>query len=327
MKCNALSPGKGSLALSSASISREGQIKTYTRSARSWGYLLTDTVLEAVNHDLENTVFSFIPNTAEVAFFGLEEGVNDYIKNFRREKIQSLKENFDEKKLEALFNLAPRVEKLAIKDAKLRTFIADDSSRDELVSHIYDVTYGIVREGKDTIVALDDSIVRGTTLKKSILSIFDRLGPKKIIIVSSAPQIRYPDCYGIDMSKMNDFVAFRAAVALLKERGQEDLLDEIYEACLRQEELPVEEVTNQVKRMYEPFTDVEISAKISEIIKPDHILAEVEVIYQTIDKLHEACPNHLGDWYFSGDFPTPGGNRVVNRAFINFMVGSNARAY
>jgi len=280
-----------------------------------------------VDHDLKNTVFSFIPNTAEVAFFGLEEGVNDYIKNFRKEKIQSLKENFDEKRLEALFNLAPRVEKLAIKDAKLRTFIADDSSRDELVSHIYDVTYGIVREGKDTIVALDDSIVRGTTLKKSILSIFDRLGPKKIIIVSSAPQIRYPDCYGIDMSRMNDFVAFRAAVELLSDRNQEDLLEEIYEACKQQEELPIEKVSNQVKRMYEPFTDEEISAKISEIIKPDHISAEVQVIYQTIENLHQACPNHLGDWYFSGDFPTPGGNRVVNRAFINFMEGSSARAY
>lgn len=304
-----------------------GTDKDIYKERKKLGYLLTDTVLEAVGHDLDNTVFSFIPNTAEVAFFGLEEGVNDYIKNFRKQKIQSLKENFDENRLERLFNLAPRVEKLAIKDAKLRTFIADDSSRDELVSHIYDVTYGIVREGKDTIVALDDSIVRGTTLKKSILSIFDRLGPKKIIIVSSAPQIRYPDCYGIDMSRMNDFVAFRAAVELLVDRNKEDLLEEIYDACKAQEDLPIEQVTNQVKRLYELFTDEEISAKISQIIKPEHISAEVEVIYQSIDNLHIACPNHLGDWYFSGDFPTPGGNRVVNRAFINFMEGSNARAY
>lgn len=305
-----------------------GNDKDIYQERKKLGYLLTDRVLEAVDHDIENTIFSFIPNTAETAYYGLVDGVNDHLKQYRKEQIKLMAEGgIDEKELERIFSLSPRTEKLAIKDIKLRTFITDDSSRDELVSHVYDVTYGLINKGVDTIVALDDSIVRGTTLKQSILSILDRLNPKKIIIVSSAPQIRFPDCYGIDMSRMQEFVAFRAAIDLLKETGQEEIIHETYRKCKESAELPIEEVQNQVKRIYEPFTQEEISKQIANILKPKHIFSDVEIIYQTIDGLHEASPGHTGDWYFSGDYPTKGGNRVVNRSFINYYEGVNSRAY
>lgn len=293
------------------------------------GYLLTDTVLNAVNHDFENTVFSFIPNTAEVAFLGLQAGVNEHFARHKKEQLKKtgLNGKTTDAELEKILLQSPRFEKLAIKDVKLRTFITEDSARNELVSHVYDVTYGLINNDIDTIVALDDSIVRGTTLQQSILYNLDRLRPKKIIIVSSAPQIRYPDCYGIDMSRMKDFIAFRAAVALIEERNQEDLLDEIYEKCKEQERLPIAQVTNQVQQLYSQFSDEEISNKIAQIVKNDFIHAEVQVIYQTIENLHKACPEHTGDWYFSGNFPTPGGNKVVNRAFMNYMEGVNERAY
>ncbi len=292
------------------------------------GKQLTKPVLKALDGDLKNTVFSFIPNTAEVAFYGLVDGVQEYLNDRKLSDIKTLGSNINDEKLKDILNFRPRIEKLAVKDVKLRTFITEDSSRDELVSHVYDVTYGLIKPGKDTIVALDDSIVRGTTLEKSILSIFDRLGPKKVIIVSSAPQIRYPDCYGIDMSRMNDFIAFRAALALLEDRGDKDeVLQEVYQRCLDSENKPASEVENYVKAIYDPFTADEISAKISEIVRPKHIDAEVQVIYQSITGLKNACPDHEGDWYFTGNFPTPGGNKVVNRAFINFMKGNNKRAY
>ena len=292
------------------------------------GYLLTDAVLKAINYDLENTVFSFIPNTSEVAFLGLQTGLKEYIARYKKEKIKKIgvKGKAADAELDKILNICPRVEKLAIKDVKLRTFITEDEARDELVSHVYDVTYGLIRNNVDTIVALDDSIVRGTTLRQSILYNLDRLCPKKIIIVSSAPQIRYPDCYGIDMSRMKDFIAFRAAVALLEERNQEELLDEIYIKC-KEHENEARQETNFVKQLYDQFTDEDISNKISQIIKNHHIQSEVQVIYQTIDDLHIACPSHIGDWYFSGNFPTPGGNKVVNRAFMNYMEGIGERAY
>ena len=290
------------------------------------GYLLTPAVLKAINYDLENTIFSFVPNTAEVAFYGFQEGLNDYLSNYKKEQIKKLKD-LNDGELDNILSLSARIEKLAIKDVKLRTFITEDSARNELVSHVYDVTYGVVRQGIDTIVVIDDSIVRGTTLKHSIISNLDRLGPKKIIIVSSAPQIRFPDCYGIDMSKMNDFVAFRAAESLIREQNKEYILTDIYDNCKKDEQLPLDQVKNRVNALYNLFTPEEISKKIAEIVKPDHLFSEVEIIYQRIEDLHKACPNHLGDWYFSGDFPTCGGNKVVNRAFINYMEGSNARAY
>ncbi len=300
----------------------------YTERKRL-GYLLTETVVEAVNHDFKNTVFSFIPNTAEIAFLGLQAGLNEHLARYKKEQIKKIGLNgkTSDAELEKILNFSPRFEKLAIKDVKLRTFITEDSTRNELVSHVYDVTYGLIKNDIDTVVALDDSIVRGTTLQQSILYNLDRLRPKKIIIVSSAPQIRYPDCYGIDMSRMKDFIAFRAAVALLEERNQEELLDEIYDKCKEQENLPASQVTNHVKKLYDQFTDEEISTKIGEIVKNHFINAEVQIIYQTIENLHKACPNHTGDWYFSGNFPTPGGNKVVNRAFMNYMEGVNERAY
>ncbi|HXH18611.1 MAG TPA: hypothetical protein VNJ07_05965, partial [Chitinophagales bacterium] len=293
------------------------------------GYLLTDAVLQAVNYDFENTVFSFIPNTAEVAFLGLQAGLNEYLSRYKKEQLKkiSLNGKMADAEMEKILRLSPRFEKLAVKDAKLRTFITEDETRNELVSHVYDVTYGLIRNDVDTIVALDDSIVRGTTLQQSILYNLDRLRPKKIIIVSSAPQIRYPDCYGIDMSRMKDFIAFRAAVALLEERNEEELLEEIYEKCKEQEMHPAAQVQNHVKKLYERFTDEELAAKIAQIVKNHFIHAEVQIIYQSIENLHKACPYHTGDWYFSGNYPTPGGNKVANRAFINYMEGVNERAY
>jgi len=291
------------------------------------GELLAPRVLEAVNYDIKNTVFSFVPNTAEVAFQGLIDGMHDVMSKRLSDEIIEKKDELTKEGLDELLGNRLRIEKLAVKDAKLRTFIADSVVRGEMVSHVYDVTYGIVKNKIDTIVLLDDSIVRGTTLRDSIIQIVSKLYPKRIIIVSSAPQIRYPDCYGIDMSKMKDFVAFRALVELLKERGMEDELTRVFEKCKMQDDLPREEMQNYVPELYALFTDEEISDKIAEIITPEGIEPKVDVIYQKLDALHEAIPNHLGDWYFSGDFPTAGGVKVVNRAFINYMEGKDVRAY
>jgi len=297
------------------------------RERKQLGRLLTDKILDAVKHDLKNTVFSFIPNTAEVAFFGMVDGVNQYVRKLQKDTLLHKKEQLNDEQLEELLSLAPRVEKLAVKDVKLRTFITQDADRSEMVAHVYDTTYGIINNHQDTLVALDDSIVRGTTLKQSIIKIVDRLHPKKIIIVSSAPQIRYPDCYGIDMSRMGQFVAFDAAIQLLTERGMWQVIEDVYTKCKASLLLPKEEIVNHVKDIYKPFTPEEISAKIAEIITPKGTVAEVEVIYQSLENLHEACPKNKGDWYFSGNYPTPGGNKVVNKAFINWKEGNNQRAY
>ena len=291
------------------------------------GRQLANAVLDAVDHDYKRTVYSFVPNTAETAFFGLIEGLEENLNEYKKEEIIKMGSELKPKKLEKLLALKTRTEKLVVKDAKQRTFIADTSSRGALVSHAYDVTYGIVKNYKDTLVLVDDSIVRGTTLRDSIIQIVSRLKPKKIVIVSSAPQIRFPDCYGIDMSRMQEFVAFRALVALLKENDKEHLLQEAYERCKAQEHLPKEEITNEVAVLYDEFPYEDVSKKIAEIVTPPGIDIPIEVIYQTVDGLREACPNNNGDWYFSGEYPTPGGNRVVNRSFINYMEGNNKRAY
>lgn len=291
------------------------------------GHLLSPKVLKAINYDLDNSVFSYIPNTAATAFYGLIDGVHDYLTDYKAQEILKLGSKPDMEKMKQILSIKPRREKIAVKDAKLRTFITDDTHREDMVAHVYDVTYGIINNDKDTLVVIDDSIVRGTTLRTSIIRILDRLHPKKIIIVSSAPQIRYPDCYGIDMSRLGEFVAFQAMIALLKERGKEDLLHETYLKCKAQETLPKEEIKNNLQQLYALFTDEEISRKVAGIVTPEDCRAEVEVIYQTIENLHEACPFNLGDWYFSGNYPTPGGNKVVNRAFINYMEGKKGRAY
>ncbi|MEM6643041.1 MAG: amidophosphoribosyltransferase [Bacteroidota bacterium] len=290
---------------------------------RRLGELLVPQVLKAINFDLKNTVFSYIPNTAETSFLGLMGGIDNYLIDKRKEVILEGKPSADS--IEQLLDFQPRVEKLVLKDAKLRTFITDDGNRDELVSHVYDTTYEVIKKERDTLVVIDDSIVRGTTLEKSILTLLDRLRPKKIVVVSSAPQIRFPDCYGIDMSKMREFLAFRAMLRLLRDRDQEFLLDEMFDKCLAAQSDP--EPINHVKALYDQFTEEEMSQKISEIVVPEGMNAEVEVVYQTVENLHKACPGHLGDWYFTGDYPTVGGNRVVNRAFINFMKGVEVRAY
>lgn len=293
------------------------------RERKQLGNLLVPQVLSAINFDIKNTVFSYIPNTAETAFYGLMKGIDDYLIKKQKEVILEGKPSVDS--LEDILSFRPRVEKIVVKDVKMRTFIADDEHRDELVSHVYDTTYEVVRKGTDTLLVIDDSIVRGTTLEKSILKMLDRIGPKKIVIVSSAPQIRFPDCYGIDMSRMSDFVAFRAMTALLKDRGLDYLLGEVYEQCLQS---PHEtNPPNYVKRLYDQFTDEEISDKIADIVRPVGMKAEVKVVFQNVENLHKACPNHLGDWYFTGNYPTPGGNRVVNRAYVNYMEGKLVRAY
>ncbi len=297
------------------------------RERKQLGRLLCKQILETVEYDIKNTVFSYIPNTAEIAFYGMVEGVNKYVKQYQRDRLLNRDDKISDEELTEVLSLAPRVEKIAIKDVKLRTFITQDADRSEMVAHVYDTTYGLINRDTDTLVILDDSIVRGTTLKQSILKILDRLGPKRIIVVSSAPQIRYPDCYGIDMSRMGEFVAFEAAVSLLKESGQESILVDAYQKAKASLSQPKEEVQNYVKAIYEPFTDQQISDRIAQIITPKNINAEVQVIYQTLENLHTACPDHLGDWYFSGNYPTPGGNKVVNRAFANWMEGKNQRAY
>jgi amidophosphoribosyltransferase len=293
------------------------------RERKQLGRLLVPQVLKAINFDLRNTVFSYIPNTAETAFFGMMEGIEDYLIKKQKEVIIDGKPSIDS--LEDVLSLRPRVEKLVLKDVKLRTFITDDTHRDEMVSHVYDTTYEVIRKGIDTVVVIDDSIVRGTTLEKSILKMLDRIGPKKIVVVSSAPQIRFPDCYGIDMSKMGEFVAFRAMRELLKDQGKEYMLGEVYERCTRAR--GHERQQNYVKQLYEQFTDDEISAKVTEICRPADMNAELEIIFQTVDNLHKAIPHHSGDWYFTGDYPTPGGMKVVNRSYVNYMEGKLVRAY
>jgi amidophosphoribosyltransferase len=304
-----------------------GNDKDIYNERKKLGNLVVPRVLDFIDHDLRNSVFSFIPNTAETSFLGMVKGLEDYLNEVKFRKIQALGSNPGEAELRDILSIRPRVEKIALKDAKLRTFITQDSARDDMVAHVYDITYGTVNRGTDNLVMIDDSIVRGTTLKKSIIRILDRLGPKRIVVVSSAPQIRYPDCYGIDMAKMGDFVAFQAAVALLKERGEEERLNIIYRKCKDQEHLPKEQVKNYVKEVYDALKYEDVSQKISELLTPPGINAEVRVIYQTVEDLHKACPENPGDWYFTGNYPTPGGNKVVNKAFMNYMEGKNERAY
>ncbi|MBP9186318.1 MAG: amidophosphoribosyltransferase [Bacteroidia bacterium] len=291
------------------------------------GYLLSKKVIDTIDADLKNTVFSYIPNTAATAFYGMIDGIHDYLTEYKAQEILKLGANPDVDKLKEILSLKPRREKIAVKDVKLRTFITDDEHREDMVAHVYDVTYGLVKNSVDTLVVIDDSIVRGTTLRSSILRILDRLHPKRIVIVSSAPQIRYPDCYGIDMSRLSDFVAFQAMLGLLKDNNKEGLLKEVYEKCKAQENLPKEQIVNHVKTLYDQFTADEISNKIAEILTPPDLKAEVTIIYQSIENLHVACPENKGDWYFSGVYPTPGGNKVVNKAFINFIEGNKGRAY
>jgi len=304
-----------------------GSDKDIYLERKKLGQLLTPAILESIDNDIANSVFSFIPNTAETAFYGMMEGVRNHLQEDKKRKIHDLNGEWTEEKLQEIISVEPRVEKIAVKDVKLRTFISGDEGRDDLVGHVYDVTYGIVRNGVDNLVIIDDSIVRGTTLKKSILRILDRLHPKKIVVVSSAPQIRYPDCYGIDMTRMGDFCAFNAAIALLEERNMENLIEDVYQKCKAQENLPKEEVMNYVTEIYKPFTPEEISDKISEQLTPAGMNAEVKIVFQSVENLHLACPENNGDWYFTGDYPTPGGNKVVNTSFINYVEGSDKRAY
>ena len=303
-----------------------GSDKEIYLERKKLGQLLFPKILKAIKSDLKNTVFSYIPNTAETSFFGLVHEAQKYISSQAIVKLLEEKQEISKENLEKLFSLKPRIEKVAIKDAKLRTFIADDANRDELVAHVYDITYGSIKE-TDTLVIIDDSIVRGTTLQKSILKILDRLNPKKILVVSSAPQIRYPDCYGIDMAKMEDFIAFRAAIALLKSEGKENIIKETYKDCLEELKLPSTKMKNKVLKIYASYTDEDISNQISKILKEKEIKTQVQVIFQTVESLHVACPKNLGDWYFTGDYPTPGGNKVVNQSFVNYFEGTKKRAY
>ena len=307
-------------------FSRGNDQDIYTER-KELGRQLVPQILEAIEHDLDNTVTSFIPNTAETCFYGLVKGLEDHLSQAKIARIIGLGANPDPDEVKSILDERARIEKIAIKDAKLRTFITEDANRDDLVAHVYDIAYGTVNPGKDNLVVIDDSIVRGTTLKRSILRILDRLHPKRIVVASSAPQIRYPDCYGIDMARLGDFVAFQAAISLIKERDMEHLIDEVYAKCKAQIELPKEENTNQVKAIYEPFTTEELNDRISQLLTPKGMKAEVKIVFQSIEGLHAACPNHQGDWYFTGDFPTPGGHKVVNRAFVYYVEGRNDRAY
>ncbi len=307
-------------------FSRGSDEKIY-RERIALGHHLSKPVLESINYDLKNTIFSYIPNTAEIAYYGLCKGMEDYLNEIKVQRILSWGADIDEEKLATMINRKIRQEKIAIKDVKLRTFITEDTSRNEMVQHVYDITYGTVRKGEDTLVVIDDSIVRGTTLKESIIRMLARLQPKKIIVVSSAPQIRYPDCYGIDMSKLGDFIAFKAAVALHNDRGTENVFDELYQKCIQARSLNELHKENFVRQVYKPFTTEEISNKVAELITPKNLNIPVEVIFQTIEDLHESCPTNTGDWYFTGNYPTPGGNQVVNKAFINYFEGKNERGY
>ena len=307
-------------------FSRGSDEKIY-RERIALGNHLSKIVLERIGNDLKNTIFSYIPNTAEVAFYGLVKGMEQYLNKIKVERILSWGNDVTEEKLEAMINRKIRQEKIAIKDVKLRTFITEDTNRNEMVQHVYDITYGTVRKDEDTLVIIDDSIVRGTTLKESIIRMLSRLGPKKIIVVSSAPQIRYPDCYGIDMSKMNDFIAFRAVIALLNEKGMSQVIDEVYQKIIALEATNELDTENVVRQLYKPFTLEDISDKIAQLITPENINIPVEVIYQTIEDLHDCCPTNTGDWYFTGNYPTPGGNKVCNKAFKNYVEGKNVRGY
>ena len=303
-----------------------GSDKEIYQERKALGRYVFPEVLKAIDGDIQNSVFSYIPNTAEISFMGLIGEAQTHMNRLKQEQILSKKTRMSEEELNEILNVRPRIEKVAIKDAKLRTFITQDSSRDDLVAHVYDISYGSVKE-TDHLVIIDDSIVRGTTLKKSILRMLDRLHPKKIVVVSSAPQIRYPDCYGIDMARLEDFIAFRAAVALHKDLGTESIIDDIYKDCLSSAKLDKKDIVNHVQRLYESFTDEEVSKKIAELLIPEGMGAPVEIILQKIEELHRACPKNKGDWYFTGNYPTPGGNKVVNRAFINFYEGKRERAY
>jgi amidophosphoribosyltransferase len=294
---------------------------------KNLGRLVCPQVLEKTNYDLDNTVFSFIPNTAETAFYGMIKALEDFLNQQKLKAIQELQGALNQEALAAILFQRARIEKIAIKDAKLRTFITQDNARDDMVAHVYDITYGSIRKGVDTLVVIDDSIVRGTTLKQSIIKMLDRLGPKKIVIVSSAPQIRYPDCYGIDMAKLGDFIAFQAAIALHHDRGKEHIIQDVYKKCKEQENLPKELVKNYVQEIYAPFSADEIADKIAVLLTPEDTNAEVQIVFNTVENLHKACPNNRGDWYFTGNYPTPGGNKVVNKAFINYIEGKNERAY
>lgn len=342
-----LMPGKGIIVKADGSIKIEQILPPKERKACSFeriyfsrgsdekiyserhalGYNLSEQVLQAINNDLKHTIFSFIPNTAEIAFYGLQKGVEDYLNKIKIQRILSWGNDFDEEKLTEMITRRVRVEKVAIKDVKLRTFITEDSSRNEMVQHVYDVTYGTVTKNQDTLIVIDDSIVRGTTLKESIVRMLGRLQPKKIIVVSSAPQIRYPDCYGIDMSKLGDFIAFRAAIELWKERNKEHCLQELYDKCKELARTGNLQSENIVQQIYKPFSTTELSNKIAELITPKGFPIPVQVIFQTIESLHKACPTNTGDWYFTGNYPTAGGNRVVNKAFLNYMEGKNVRGY
>jgi amidophosphoribosyltransferase len=306
-------------------FSRGSDAEIY-QERKELGKLILPAVLEAIESDTDNTVFSYIPNTAETSFYGMIEAANDFLNQRKNKFILDNRKTLTKEKLEEILSVKIRTEKIAIKDAKLRTFITDDANRDDLVAHVYDVTYGVIQPS-DNLVIIDDSIVRGTTLKKSILKMMDRLNPKRIVVVSSAPQIRYPDCYGIDMSTLEGFIAFQAAIELLKDRKMTNVIDHVYAKCKAQENMKDDEVINYVKEIYSPFVDNEISDKIAEMLHPEDIKAEVKIIFQTVDNLHRACPKNLGDWYFTGDYPTAGGNRVVNKAFINFYEGKNTRSY
>ena len=307
-------------------FSRGNDVEIY-EERKTLGDLVVPQVLKSIDYDLDNSVFSFIPNTAETSFYGMIKGLEDHLNERKFKALSENSGNLSEDELKKIVFQRARIEKIVIKDAKARTFITQDDQRDEMVSNVYDITYGSVVRGKDNLVVIDDSIVRGTTLKQSILRILDRLGPKKIVIVSSAPQIRFPDCYGIDMAIMGDFIAFEAAITLLKETNQSSIIDDVYKKCVEQSTLPKEQIKNYVKEIYAPFSDEQISKKIAELLTPPTINAEVDIIYQSVENLHKACPKNLGDWYFTGDYPTPGGNKVVNTAFINYIQGKNVRAY
>ncbi|MEY5034314.1 MAG: hypothetical protein RL447_692, partial [Bacteroidota bacterium] len=290
-------------------------------------YNLSEQVLTAIDHDLKNTKFSFIPNTAEVAFYGLLKGMEDYLNQIKLERILSWGKDFDEEKLREMITRKIRIEKIAIKDVKMRTFITEDASRNEMVQHVYDITYGTIRANEDALVVIDDSIVRGTTLRESIIRMLSRLKPKKIVVVSSCPQIRYPDCYGIDMSKMGDFIAFNAAVSLAKKKGLTGMMEELFNRCRTLESAGELHTVNVVKEFYSHFSTDELTQEIALLITPPELNIPVQVIFQNIENLHKSCPNNRGDWYFTGNYPTPGGNRVVNRAFMNYMEGRNERGY
>jgi amidophosphoribosyltransferase len=304
-----------------------GSDKDIYQERKRLGILLAPIILESIQHEFFNTIFSYIPNTSETAFYGMIQGIRDYLVGWKIDQLKDKNGSLSNEEIKEIISIEPRVEKIAVKDVKLRTFIADEGSRHDLVAHVYDVTYGVIKSRQDTLVIIDDSIVRGTTLRDSIIRILDRLHPRKIIVVSSAPQIRYPDCYGIDMTRLDSFVAFNAAISLLTDTGQSHIIDSVYKKCKEQENLPKEEVVNYVKEIYRPFTDEQVSARIAQLLKPEGCGAEVEIVYQTVDNLHKACPNDTGDWYFTGDYPTPGGNRVVNASFINFIEGRGGRSY